>query len=430
MTETIVCPKCQFEIEVTEVLATQLRAKMQAEFADALRAKEGEFSARETKLAEQQKRLLQQKEGIDEEVKSRLEKQREALCKELMQKAKEDVAVDLKSTQSELTEIRGKLAQAQTQQLDLLKQKRELEGQKAALELDVARRVDAEIAKTREAVRKEVMDERQLKEAEKDKQISDMLRQIEELKRKAEQGSQQLQGEVQEIDLEESLRRAFPLDDVAAVSKGAFGADVRHLVRDRMLGDCGAILWESKRTKNWNGDWLAKLRDDQRAAKAQVAILVSDQLPAGVQSFALVDGIWVTNRACALNLATALRSGLVQVSAARRALEGQQGKMEILYNYLSSDQFKQRLEGIIEPFMTLREQLETEKRSAQTSWAKREKQLDRALASTCGLYGDLGGIIGHSLPNIEQLNGAEAGIEQADGQPSRRIEKAVAAPLF
>src|SRR5207237_4363428 len=123
------------------------------------------------------------------------------------------------------------------------------------LELDVARRVDAEIAKVRETARKEAMDERQLKEAEKDKQIADMLRQIEELRRKAEQGSQQLQGEVQEIDLEESLRRAFPLDDVAEVSKGAFGADVKHLVRDRTIGDCGCILWESKRTKNWNNDW-------------------------------------------------------------------------------------------------------------------------------------------------------------------------------
>jgi hypothetical protein len=230
--------------------------------------------------------------------------------------------------------------------------------------------------------------------------------------------------------LEESLRRAFPLDDVAAVSKGAFGADVKHVVRDRMLGDCGAILWESKRTKNWNNDWLAKLRDDQRAAKAQVAILVSDQLPAGVQSFALAEGVWVSNRACAINLAAALRSGLVQVAAARRALEGQQGKMEILYNYLSSDQFKQRLEGIIEPFMTLREQLESEKRSATTAWAKREKQLDRALASTCGLYGDLGGIIGHSLPNIEQLNGAESGIEQSDEQPiPRKVEKPAKIPV-
>lgn len=431
MAETIVCPKCRFEIEVTEVLATQLRAKLQAEFAETLRAKESEYSQRDAKLAEQQQKLVRERTAIDEEIATRLSKAREQLSKELLQKAKEEVAVDLKSAQSELSEIRSKLQQAQTQELELRKQTRDLESQKAALELEVVKRVDAEIAKARETARKEVIDERQLKEAEKDKKISDLLVQIEELRRKAEQGSQQLQGEVQEVELEESLRRAFPLDDIAEVSKGAFGADVKHLVRDRTIGDCGCILWESKRTKNWNNDWLAKLRDDQRAAKAQIAILVSDQLPAGVQLFSLVEGVWVTNRACALNLATALRSGLVQVAASRRALEGQQGKMEILYDYLSSDPFKQRIEGIVEPFMTLREQLESEKRTTQTAWAKREKQLDRALASTCGLYGDLGGIIGQSLPIIEHLTPEERPLPAVDGQPAaRRIEKTAKAPLF
>src|SRR5262245_5890627 len=424
MAETLVCPSCQFEIEVAEVLSAQLRAKLQDEFTRTARLKESEFAAREAKLSEQQSKLTRDRVAIDQEVAARLEKERQALCKELTEKAKEDVAVDLKSTQADLTEARAKLKQAQDQELELRKQKRELEDQKTALELEVVRRVDAEIAKARDTTRQEVIAERQLKEAEKDQQIAAMLRQIEELKRKAEQGSQQLQGEVQEIDLEESLRRAFPLDDVAAVSKGVFGADVKHVVRDRAVDDCGCILWESKRAKNWNNEWLAKLRDDQRAAKAQVAIIVSDQLPSGVQLFSLVDGVWVTNRACALNLATALRAGLVQVAAARRALEGQQGKMEILYHYLSSDQFKQRIEGIVEPFMSLRDQLESEKRSAHTAWAKREKQLDRALASTCGLYGDLGGIIGQSLPAIEQLSADELALASQDGQPiGRRIAK-------
>ncbi len=424
MSETIVCPKCNFEIEVTEVLATQLRAKLEQEFAETLRGKESEYAAREAKISGEQAKLASEKAALEAEVAARVEKGREQLCKELMQKAKEEVAVDLKSTQSELTEVRGKLKEAQVQELELRKQKRDLEAAREALELEVVRRVDAEVVKTRDAVRKEVTEERQLKEKEKDMQIAGMLKQIEELKQKAEQGSQQLQGEVLEIDLEESLRRAFPLDDVAAVSKGAFGADVSHVVRDRTVGDCGCILWESKRTKNWNAEWLAKLRDDQRRVKAQVAIIVSDQLPAGVQSFSLVEGIWVTNRACALNLATALRTGLVQVAAARRALEGQQGKMEILYNYLSSDQFKQRIEGIIEPFKAMRTQLEKEKATMQTRWAEREKQLDRALASTCGLYGDLGGIIGQSLPAIEHLSADDGAIAALDSSPSKRIEKA------
>jgi hypothetical protein len=424
MAETIVCPKCKSQIEVTEVMSAQLRAKLKQEFDEALRAKEREFAEREGNLRQQQETVRLAKAAIEEEIAARLEKGREQLCQELMQKAKADVALELRSAQSEIADVRGKLQQAQVLELALRKEKRGLEDEKAALELEVVRRVDAEIANTRAAVRKEVIEERQLKEAEKDKLISDLRLQIDELRRKSEQGSQQLQGEVQEIDLEESLRRAFPLDDITAVSKGAFGADVKHVVRDRIVGDCGGILWESKRTKSWNGDWLAKLRDDQRAAKAQIAILVSEQLPAGVQSFALVEGVWVTNRACAIHLATALRCGLVQVAASRRALEGQQGKMEILYNYLSSDQFKHRIEGIVEPFMTLREQLEAEKRSTQTRWASREKQLDRALASTCRLYGDLHGIIGQSLPAIEHLTTDDGALPTSDNEPSEpRIGK-------
>jgi hypothetical protein len=423
MTETIVCPKCSYEIEVTEVLAAQLRAQLQAEFTQTLKAKEHEYAQRESNISKQQAALLQQQAAIDAEIATRLKRERDKLCQDLLAKAKEEVAVDLQTAQSELTEIRTKLRQAQTQELELRKEKRQLEEQKAALDLEVIRRVDAEITKVRDTAREEVLKERQLKEAEKDQQIAGMLRQIDELKRKAEQGSQQLQGEVQEIDLEESLRRAFPLDDVAAVSKGVFGADVSQAVRDRVVGDCGCILWESKRTKKWNSEWLAKLRDDQRSAKAQIAILVSDQLPPEVQSFGIVEGVWITNRACAINLAVALRAGLIQLAASRRALEGQQGKMEILYNYLSSDQFKQRIEGIVEPFMTLREQLESEKRTTYTRWASREKQLDRALASTCGLYGDLGGIIGQTLPTIDQLTPTNPALHEGDGKPPSRIEK-------
>lgn len=424
MAETILCPKCNVRIEVTEVLGAQMRARLQEEFDEKLKGKDAQFAQQEKLLVQQKQKLAddkaaleKQRAAVEQEVTARLAQAREQLCKDLLQQARQEVELDLKSKQSEVSEMRVKLQQAQQQELALRKEKRDLEDQKAALEVEVARRVDAQITQARDAARKEALEERQLKEKEKDLQISGMLRQIEELKQKAEQGSQQLQGEVLEIDLEESLRRTFPLDDVLPVAKGTFGGDINQRVRDSAIGECGAILWESKRTKHWNNDWLAKLKDDQRSAKAQIAILVSDQLPTDVGSFALCNGVWVTNRSCAMGLAAALRSGLVQLAAARRAQEGQHGKMEILYNYLSSEHFKHRIEGIIEPFMMLREQLETEKRSAHTAWAKREKQLDRALASTCSLYGDLGGIIGKSLPNIEQLNGEQLTLDDGNGEP-------------
>jgi hypothetical protein len=166
-------------------------------------------------------------------------------------------------------------------------------------------------------------------------------------------------------------------------------------------------LWESKRTKNWNEAWLAKLRNDQRAAKAHLAILATVEMPRDLTTFGNIDGVWVTNRQCLIGLAAALRHGLIEAARTKRSLEGRQTKVEVLYNYLASAEFRQRIEGIVEAFLTMKEDLESEKRSLQRLWAKREKQLDRAALNTAGLYGDLGGIMGASLPQIANLELAE-----------------------
>jgi len=200
------------------------------------------------------------------------------------------------------------------------------------------------------------------------------------------------------------VRRHFPFDTILPVAKGIHGGDVIHIVHDAAGIECGIILWESKRTKNWSDGWLPKLRDDQRAAKAHIAILISIELPKGVSTFECVDGIWVTCRACALALAAALRSGLIDAATARRSADGKQTKMEVLYTYLAGQEFRHRVEGIVESFATLKEDLEAEKRAMQRIWAKREKQLDRAITNTSGMYGDLQGIVGASLPSIASLD--------------------------
>ena len=203
--------------------------------------------------------------------------------------------------------------------------------------------------------------------------------------------------------MEDLLRRQFPHDTIEPVPKGIHGGDVVHHIHDVGGNRCGTILWESKRTKTWADGWLPKLRDDQRTAKAQIAMLVTAELPKGITNFAYVDAVWVTNWACAIGLAHALRAGLLELGKAQQATEGRQGKMELLYNYLSGTEFRHRVEGIVEAFVTLREDLEAEKRSTHKIWAKREKQLDRATAQTAGMYGDLSGIIGAGLPRIERL---------------------------
>jgi hypothetical protein len=313
------------------------------------------------------------------------------------------VTVELRDKEQQLTDVQSKLKAAQDAELALRQERHKLQEERDTLELTLTRRLDEERSKIRETAKMEADEERRLKDAEKDSLINTLRTQIEDLRRKSEQGSQQLQGEVLEVALEELLRRYFPFDEITPVANGIHGGDVVQTVRDATGAVAGQILWESKRTKNWSDGWLPKLRDDQRAAKAQVAILVTIELPKDVSTFRHIDGVWVTSSQCAIPLASALRAALIEIAAAKRSVEGRKDKMELLYSYLSGQEFRHRVEGIVEAFVTLREDLEAEKRATQRMWAKREKQLERATAQTAGMYGDLSGIIGASLPAIELL---------------------------
>ena len=315
----IVCPNCKFEIEVAEVLSAQLRGEIRKEFEVEQRKKDAQLTERENALQRQLSELQQAKATIEQQVADKLEKERQQLSENALKKAKEQVAVELQDSRQQLEEIRGKLKSAEQTELELRKERRQLAEQKEALELTVTRKLDEERAKIREAAKKEAADERQLKDAEKDKLVNDLRTQIEELRRKSEQGSQQIQGEVLELVMEDLLRRTFPLDTIQPVAKGVHGGDVLQIVHDATGAECGIILWESKRTKAWSDGWLPKLRDDQRAAKAHVAILISVEMPKGVTTFECVDGVWVTCQACALALAAALRSGMIDAATARRA---------------------------------------------------------------------------------------------------------------
>lgn len=230
-----------------------------------------------------------------------------------------------------------------------------------------------------------------------------MQKQIEALKRRAEQGSQQLQGEVQELELETMLRSKFPLDTIDPVPKGEFGGDVLHNVIGANNQVCGTILWESKRTKNWSDGWLVKLRQDQRTAKAAISIIVSQTLPAGIETFTLIDGVWITHPKTAIPLAMVMRQSLLEITMARNLSEGQQTKMEIVYQYLTGSDFRHRVEAIVEAFSSMRADLDKERKIIMKQWEKRSKQIDCVTSATVGMYGDLQGIAGKSLQEIEGL---------------------------
>jgi hypothetical protein len=411
MTEpTIICPNCRTEIKLTESLAAPLIADTRKRFDEQLARKETEVATREAAIREQHTQIAAARDSIDVEVAAKLDQERGRIAAKEAQKAQRLVATDMEQKTRELAELNEvlkqrdvKLAEAQQVQADLIRKQRELDDAKREMDLTIQKQVQAELGAVRETAKKEAVDVLTLKVREKEEQIASMSRQIEELKRKAEQGSQQLQGEVQELALEELLRQKFPRDLFEPVPKGEFGGDLIQRVIGPTGQGCGSILWEAKRTKNWSDSWLGKLREDQRAAKAEIALIVSHALPKALQTFDQIDGVWVTEPRCAIAVAIALRESLIALSAARLAGEGQQTKMALVYQYLTGPRFRHRIEAIVERFSDMQADLDRERKATMRLWAKREEQIRGVVESTAGLYGDLQGIAGRTLQEIEGL---------------------------
>lgn len=411
MTEPIIiCPNCRTEIKLTESLAAPLIEATRRDYEQRLAQKDADIGKREATLREQEENLSKARESLDDQVAEAMKQARVRIAADEARKAKLALSTDLEQKTREITDLQDvlkqreiKLAEAQQAQAELLRKQRELDDAKRELELTVEKRVQQGLSVTREQGRKEAEDELKLRVAEKEHTIASMQKQIEELKRRAEQGSQQLQGEVQELELEGLLSARFPRDTIERVPKGEHGGDVLHRVVGPLGQVCGTILWESKRTKNWSDGWLAKLREDQRAAKAEVAVLVSQALPNGVDSFELIDGVWAAHPRVTIPIATILRQSLVELAMVRQASEGQQTKMEIVYQYLTGARFRQRVQAIVEAFTSMQEDLNGERKAITRQWAKREEQIERVMQATVGMYGDLQGIAGKTMQEIEGL---------------------------
>lgn len=408
---TIICPNCRTEIKLTESLAAPLISATRQQYEKRIADKEKEVSGREEAIRSQLQTLEAEKSSFDEQIAKRLDQERARIASEEAKKAKLVAAIDLEAKAKEISDLQEvieernkKLADAQKAQVELVRKQRELEDEKREVNLTIEKRVQESLVSVREKAKLEAEDALKLRVAEREEQIASMQRQIEELKRKAEQGSQQLQGEVQELELEALLRSRFPLDQIQPVPKGEFGGDVLQRVIGPQGQDCGAILWETKRTKNWSESWLAKLRDDQRAAKAELALLVTQTLPKDISAFDLREGVWVTEVRCAIPVAISLRQSLIELSAVRQATEGQQTKMEIMYQYLTGPGFRHRMQAIVEKFTEMQSDLERERRTMTRLWAKRDAQIRGVLESAAGMYGDMQGIAGKSLQEIEGLD--------------------------
>lgn len=407
---TITCPQCKTEIKLTESLAAPLLESVKRDYEQRLSQKDADMTQREQALADRAQSLEKAKATLDQQVAQKLQQERVRIAAEEQQRAKLALGNDLDQRAKEISTLQEvlkqrdiKLGEAQKAQAELIHKQRELDDAKRELDLTIAKRVQADLSAERDKARKEAEEELKLKVMEKDQTITAMQRQIEDLKRRAEQGSQQLQGEVQEMELEALLTAKFPRDTIQPVPKGEFGGDVLQRVMGPLNQSCGTILWECKRTKNWSDGWLPKLREDQRTAKAEIAVIVSQALPKDVETFGFVDGVWIADPKVALPVALSLRQTLIEVASARQAAEGQQTKMEMVYGYLTGPRFRQRIQAIVEAFSSMREDLDREKKAITRQWAKREEQIDRVMNATVGMYGDLQGIAGKTLQEIEGL---------------------------
>ena len=407
---TIVCPNCKTEIKLTESLAAPLIESTRREYEHRIAQKEADVARRETQIKDQQEAIAKAQETIDDQVSVRLKTEREKIAVDEARKARLSLGSDLDQKTKEVAELQGvlkerdgKLAEAQNAQAELIRKQRELDDAKREMDLTVEQKVQESLTIVRDKARKEAEDSLKLKVLEKEETIASMQRQIEELKRRAEQGSQQLQGEVQELELESLLRSKFPSDMIEPVPKGEHGGDVLHHVLGARGERCGSILWETKRTKNWLDVWLIKLRDDQRTARAEIALIVSQALPRGIEAFDFIDGVWVTEPRCAIPVAIALRHSLIELAALRQAGEGQQTKMEMVYQYLTGPRFRHCIQAIVEKFTDMHDDLDKERKTMTRLWAKREQQIRGVINATAGMYGDLQGIAGRTLQEIEGL---------------------------
>jgi len=394
---TIRCPKCQTEIPLTEAMAGPLLEAERQRHAAEIQKNVAEVSRREEKVRAAWDGI---EATIDQRVNNRVTAEVDRQQKEIKRTYEEQyekILHEQGDLQSQLADRDRKLAEAQQAQAAAVRKSRELDEARRELELTVAKRVTEEANAARSQIRLEVDEENRLRVAEKEHVISQMAAQIDDLKRKAEQGSMQLQGEVQELDLERELHLAFPVDTIEPVGKGIHGADCLQLVAT-VAGVAGGILWESKRTKNWGGDWLAKLRDDLRANKrADVAVIVSRVLPDEVKTFGLVENVWVTAPAYAVPLAAALRATLTGLAAVRAANVGQREKAVLVYQYLTGPGFRSRVEAVVERFTEMRDDLDRERKFTLRQLAKREEALGQVVSSLAGLYGDLQGIAGKTV---------------------------------
>lgn len=407
--QKIQCPKCGESISIDDVLTRQIEEKIKKDLQAAQQVKEQELTHKSEELKKQAAEIAENKKNIDsviaDKVADQLKAEKLRIFKEARTEAEKEQNALTTLLEEQLKNKDEKLAQATKNEVELRKEKIKLEEDKQTFEIEKIRQLEEAKNAFFEEASKKAAEEQQYVVAQLKKQLTDAIKAKDDLARKLEQGSQKTQGEVLELELEELLKAEFPHDEIAPVPTGVTGADIIQKVMDRTGRVCGQIAWETKKTKSWNENWIQKLKDDQRAIKADLAVIVSAVLPDDVKGFIFRDGVWICDIKLIIPLAIAIRINLESITREKSMSVGKNEKMEVLYSYLTGVEFKQRVEAIVEAFTSMDAGLKKERIAYEKIWAEREKQIKKVITNTVGMYGDLSGLV--TLPQIKTLELAE-----------------------
>lgn len=389
MENKIKCPNCGHQFEATDAIRDEVQRELNVKAKDWQSKKEEEYKKKEEEIA---------KKHQEEMVKQKLQ------MEELIRKnVSADYELQLKMLKESNDSNEIKLKESRTKELEFLRKEAELKNKAAELEIEVEKKLMAGRDEITQTIRKQEAEKNEMKQKEYEKKMEDQRKMIEEMQRKIEQGSMQMQGEVMELALEDLLKTEFKFDIIEEVKKGASGADVIQTVVNSAQQICGKIIFESKRTKTFSDSWIEKLKNDQREEGASLAVLVTEVMPKEMTRFGSKDGVWICNFQDAKSLVHILREMIVREYSVRSAEENKGDKMSLLYQYITSEEFRHRVEAIVEAFSSMKNDIETERRLFTKRWKEREKQIEIVMNNTINMYGSVKGIAGNAVGNVKAL---------------------------
>jgi len=407
MSNKINCPNCSASIDVQDILAHQLEDEIRAKYQSQLLAEKKQFEEREQALIQQklefEAKKKQENELFQERLEQQLKQDRKQIEEKLKAKVLEENSEYLQSIQKELREKSEQVKELNISKAEIEKLKREKDELKSIAEAEAQKKLNEILAQEREKIKKSEEDKNELRIKELMMQLEKQKELTEEMRRKQEQGSMQLQGEVQELAIEEWLMSKFPLDTIDEIKKGARGGDCIQIVNTHSRQNCGKIYYESKRTKDFQPSWIEKFKADMREKGADIGVLVTEAMPGNMDRMGMYDGIWICTFDEFKGLSGVLRESMIQLNMAIASQENRGDKMHLLYDYLTSNTFRMQVEAIVEGFSSMKNALESEKRSMQRIWKEREKQIDKVITNTIDMHASIRGIAGSAIQPVQAL---------------------------